>query len=180
MEAQGVAVAAHVGVVGAKQAEAALVRLRHVGERGGHVHAAAAAVRYQLFVEQRPLAEVEYPQPLLGGGAGVVDHRQRLKVLDVARAHRALRGAERHLEDVAPDVADAVPGPGLRGQRERRRARRQAHLRQRGKEEEGQASEEESLPGEQNPVSLRIQPPSCQPPKRAIDFRTASGLSARA
>jgi hypothetical protein len=69
-----------------------------VRERPGEVVTSSAAVRHQLFEQQFPGAEVEHPQPLLGGGARVVDHGEGGEILDRARSHGARGRRERELE----------------------------------------------------------------------------------
>src|SRR5688572_23067198 len=94
------AVAAHVGLLGAKEAEARLPRALFVGERGREVASAVLAVRDQLVEEHPAVRDVDDPEPSPGGGQRVVDHGEK-RGLERAGPPSALVGAKCHIEDLA-------------------------------------------------------------------------------
>lgn len=75
VEAQGVAVAAEVGVPGQEQAQARLLAALDVGEPGRVLSSGVFAVSHELPTQEPPSLQVEEPEPPLGGREGEVDDR---------------------------------------------------------------------------------------------------------
>ena len=99
IHAQRVAVSTNIAFLSTEQANTRLVAALYIGKGLRKVISRPLTVSHQVLQQKLPTSQVEYPQPLLTGRQGEIDHRQTVGGCSTTRnstLHRR-NGGKQHL-----------------------------------------------------------------------------------